>query len=114
MEAPMSENTDIPQAIITGQPWLEEIVERASLAKSIDRDGAAIALAKLLGRPVSPETVRRWPIPYKVVAGCARYEVSDLIAYARLQYVNAPRRMGGRRRVTEHASHSSKRDKFND
>jgi hypothetical protein len=96
----MSENSDAPQTVLTDQPWLEEIVQRAALAKTLDREGSARALGKLLGRPVSPETVRRWPIPYKVVASCARYEVSDLIAYARLQYVNAPRRMGGRRYVT--------------
>jgi hypothetical protein len=93
----MPDDTDIPQAVLIDQPWLEEIVERAALAKSVDREGAAIALRKLLGRSVSPETVRRWPIPYRVVAGCARYEVSDLIAYARLQYGSSPRRMGGRR-----------------
>jgi hypothetical protein len=98
----MSDISDATQAALTDQPWLREIVEHAALAKSIDREGAALALAKLLGRPISPETVRRWPIPYRVVAGCARYEVSDLIAYARLQYGTAPRRMGGRRyRVAE-------------
>ncbi|SRR6266498_4937462 len=78
------------------QLWLKKIVDAAALPKSIDRIGGAIALGKLLGRPVSPETLRRWPIPYKVIAGCARYEVGDLIAYAKLQYENAPRRMGGR------------------
>ena len=96
----MSNTNTSPEEALGKQPWLEEIVQRAALAKTLDREGSAIALGKLLGRPVSPETVRRWPIPYKVVASCARYEVSDLIAYARLQYVNAPRRMGGRRYVT--------------
>jgi hypothetical protein len=94
----MLDKTEAPRAALTDQPWLEEIVERAALAKTVDREGAAIALGKLLGRPVSPETVRRWPIPYKVVAGCARYELNELIAYAKSQYSNAPRRVGGRRR----------------
>jgi hypothetical protein len=78
------------------QPWLKEIVEAAGLPHSLDREGAAIVEGKLLGRPVSPETLRRWPIPYKVVAGYARYAVSDLIAYAKAQYENAPRRLGAR------------------
>src|SRR5580704_1831776 len=78
------------------QPWLKKIVGAAGLPSSLNREGGAIALGKLLGRPVSPETLRRWPIPYKVVAGCARYEVSDLIAFAKAQYENAPRRMGQR------------------
>jgi hypothetical protein len=78
------------------QPWLKEIVAAAGLPCSLDREGAAIAESQLLGRPVSPETLRRWPIPYKVVAGCARYEVSDLIAYAKAQIEDAPRRMGRR------------------
>jgi hypothetical protein len=81
---------------VSEQPWLKEILDAAGLPNSVDREGAALALGKLLGRPVSPETLRRWPIPYKVVAGCARYEVSELIAYAKAQYENAPRRIGQR------------------
>jgi hypothetical protein len=100
LEVLMSNNSRQPQEVLNSQPWLEEIIENATLAKTVDREGAAIALGKLLGRPVSPETVRRWPIPYKVVAACARYELSDVIAYAQLQYENAPRRMGRRSRVT--------------
>jgi hypothetical protein len=93
----MSNTNTLSEEALGKQPWLEELLERAALAKSVDREGAAIALASLLGRPISPETVRRWPIPYKVVAGCARYELNDLISYVRVQYDNAPRRMGGRR-----------------
>ena len=78
------------------QPWLKEILGAAALPSSVDREGAALAFGKLLGRPVSPETLRRWPIHYKVVAGCARYEVSELIGYAKAQYENAPRRIGRR------------------
>lgn len=78
------------------QPWLKEILGAAGLPNSLDREGSALALGQLLGRPVSPETLRRWPIPYKVVAGCARYEVSELIAHAKAQYKNAPRRIGRR------------------
>jgi hypothetical protein len=92
----MSNNADATPLTLSEQSWLKEIVDSAALPSSLDREGAALALETLLGRPVSPETLRRWPIPYKLVAGCARYEVSDLIAHAKLQYENAPRRMGGR------------------
>ncbi len=78
------------------QPWLDELAERAGLAGFVDREGAALVLGKLLGRPISTETVRRWPIPYVVVAGCSRYEIKGLIEYARRQYDQAPRRIGGR------------------
>jgi hypothetical protein len=92
----MYDDVDTFSLPLDEQPWLKEIVGAPGLPNSLDREGGAIALGKLLGRPVSPETVRRWPIPYKVVAGCARYAVSDLIAYAKAQYENAPRRMGRR------------------
>jgi hypothetical protein len=45
------------------QSWLNLIVRTAGLPDSLDREGAAITLGKLLGRPVSPQTLRRWPIP---------------------------------------------------
>ncbi len=95
----MYDVVDVLPPALDEQPWLKEIIGAAGLPDSLDREGGAIALGKLLGRPVSPETLRRWPIPYKVVAGCARYAVSDLIAYAKVQYENAPRRMGRRRRL---------------
>jgi len=92
----MSNQVDAAPLTLSEQPWLREIVDIAALPSSLDREGAALALAALLGRPISPETLRRWPVPYRVIAGCARYQVSDLIAHAKFQYENAPRRMGGR------------------
>jgi hypothetical protein len=83
-------------AISTDRNWLDELAERAGLAGFTDREGAAIVLGKLFGRPISTETVRRWPIPYVLVAGCARYEIKDLVEFAKHQYEQAPRRMGGR------------------
>jgi hypothetical protein len=91
----MYDNDDLPLAL-GKQPWLKAIVDAAGLPNSVDREGAALAYGELVGRPVSPETLRRLPIPYKVIAGCARYEVSELIAHAKAQYENAPRRMGRR------------------
>jgi hypothetical protein len=83
-------------AIPSEQNWLNELAERAGLAGFIDREGATIVLGKLFGRPISTETLRRWPIPYVLVAGCARYEIKDLVEFARHKYEQAPRRMGGR------------------
>jgi hypothetical protein len=84
-------------ATSTHQHWLDELAERTGFAGFVDREGAAIVLGKLFGRPISTETVRRWPIAYVVVAGCARYEIKDLIEYVRQQYERAPRRIGSRR-----------------
>ena len=92
----MSDDVDAVPPALDEQPWLKQIIGAAGLPDSLDREGSALVLGKLLGRPVSSETLRRWPIPYKVVAGCARYEVSDLVAHAKSQYANAPRRMGRR------------------
>lgn len=92
----MHDEVDGLPLALSEQPWLKEILGAAALPNSVDREGGALVLGNLLGRPLSPETLRRWPIPYKVVAGCARYEVSDLIAHAKAQYENAPRRIGRR------------------
>jgi len=69
--------------ITAGNPqrWLDELAEQAALAGFVDREGAAIVPGRLFGRPISTETVRRWPIPYVVVAGCSRYDIKDLVEY---------------------------------
>jgi hypothetical protein len=102
----MYNDVDGPSLGLSEQPWLKEIIKTARLPASLDREGAALAMGQLLGRPVSSETLRRWQIPYKIVAGCARYEVSELIAHAKALYENAPRRMGRRGpRATVATSH---------
>jgi hypothetical protein len=70
--------------------WLDDIVEQSGIPRTADREGAALVLSGLYGRPVSPETVRRWPIPYKVIAGLAQYEIHDLIAHAKKVIDEAP------------------------
>ena len=82
---------------MSGIPWLHAIAARANLPKTADREGAALILTELLGRPVAPETLRRWPIPYKIVANFAQYEIDGLIDFARRAYEEAPRRLGARR-----------------
>lgn len=100
------DDVDVLPPALDEQPWLKEIIGAAGLPDRVDREGAAMVLGRLIGRPVSPETIRRWPIPYKVIAGCASYEVRDLIAHARAQYENAPRRIGQRSLVRHDASPS--------
>jgi hypothetical protein len=78
----------------TGVRWLDQIVAKADLPKTVDREGAALVLGQLLGDIPSTHTVRRWPIPYKVVGRSARYGVDDLVAYARKRLEETPRRMG--------------------
>jgi hypothetical protein len=79
---------------ITRIGWLDAIVEQSGVPKTADREGAAFILSGLLGRPVSPESVRRWPIPYKVIAGLAQYEIPDLISHAKKVIDEAPVRCG--------------------
>jgi hypothetical protein len=77
----------------TGIRWLDAIVEEANLPKTVDREGAALVLSRLLGVYVTKNTVRRWPLPYKVVGRYARYEVDDLIKYARKRLEETPTRL---------------------
>ena len=85
---------------MSGVPWLDAIVDEAKLPKAVDRGAAALILSLMLKRPVAAETLRRWPIKYKLVAGGALYAPDDLIAYARKAYDEAPLRRGGRQAET--------------
>jgi hypothetical protein len=79
---------------MSGIPWVDAIVVRAELPEAVDREAAALVLSRMLKRPVAAETLRRWPIPYKLVAGGALYAPDDLIAFARKAYEEAPPRRG--------------------
>jgi hypothetical protein len=85
----------------TGVIWLDKIVEQANFAPTVDREGAALVLSQLLGFTPSKHTVRSWPIPYRVVGKYARYQVSDLIEYARRRFAEAPVRTGPKQTVAE-------------
>jgi hypothetical protein len=90
----------------TGIRWVDAIVDKAGLPEAVDRESAALVMARLLRRPVAAETIRRWPVPYKLVAGTALYDPADLIAHARRAYAEAPPRRGsgGRSRTTTDAA----------
>ena len=76
----------------TGVDWLDEIVDRANLPLRLDRGAAAITLGRLLGDVVSVNTLRRWPIPYKLIGRSARYQADDLIAFAHKRIAETPLR----------------------
>jgi hypothetical protein len=80
----------------TGISWIDDTVERADLPETADRESSALVLTRLLRRPVAAETLRRWPVPYRIVAGAAQYEIDDLISFARKAYNEAPLRWGAR------------------
>jgi hypothetical protein len=81
----------------TGIAWVDRVVEEANFPPTTDREGAALILGQLLGFTPSPHTVRSWEIPYKVVGKYARYQVNDLIEYARARIKSTPVRTGPKR-----------------
>jgi hypothetical protein len=91
----------------SGIPWLDDIVDRAALPEAVDRGAAALVLARMLKRPVAAETLRRWPIPYKLVAGGALYAPDDLIAFARKAYEEAPPRRGSGRSASRRPTNAA-------
>jgi hypothetical protein len=74
----------------TGVHWLDEIVEQANLPQQVNRDTAALIYGKLIGKPVSKNTLRRLPIPYKLVDRDSSYEVANIVAAARKRLDEAP------------------------
>jgi hypothetical protein len=92
----------------TGVHWLDEIVEQANLPQRVNRDTAALIYGKLIGEPVSKNTLRRLPIPYKLVDRDSSYEVANIVAAARKRLDEAPVRcpLSGRPRPTRPAPKS--------
>jgi hypothetical protein len=68
-------------------------VERPS---TVDTDGVCEIVEELEGKKPSPETVRRWPIEYRLVGGVRIYEVPRVIAHVRQRYEQAPVRVAAR------------------
>jgi hypothetical protein len=59
------------------------------------RPEAAARLSKLLGVPVAPKTLERWPVPYLKIGRATSYTDTDLDAYAERVLAAAPRQMSG-------------------
>jgi hypothetical protein len=73
----------------TGVPWLDDIVIEANIPLRLDRESAAIVISKLLSEAVSTNTLRRWPVRYRLEGGRVRYRVEDLVEFVRKR-IDAP------------------------
>jgi hypothetical protein len=62
------------------------------MRERLRRSDAADYVQEQLGRPVSPNKLRVWPIPYKLDGRDAIYEVSDLDLFIRERLAAAPKR----------------------
>ena len=65
---------------------------------TVDTRGVCEIVEALEGQRPSSETVRRWPIRYRVVGRVRRYEVDDVIAHVRQRYEHSPVRVAARSR----------------
>ena len=65
---------------------------------TVDTEGACDIVEELEGQRPAQETVRRWPLRYKLIGRVRRYEVDDVIAHVRQRYERAPVRVATRSR----------------
>jgi hypothetical protein len=63
---------------------------------TVDTEGACDIVEELEGQRPAQETVRRWPLRYKLIGRVRRYEVDDVIAHVRQRYERAPVRIAAR------------------
>jgi hypothetical protein len=56
---------------------------------TVDTEGACDIVEELEGQRPAEETVRRWPLRYKLIGRVRRYEVDDVIAHVRQRYEQA-------------------------
>jgi hypothetical protein len=82
----------------TGIPWLDVIVEEAGVPAALDLEGAAMAHSEMTGIVVTPTTYRRKPVPYTILGRSRRYNVRDVVAYAKRCVEEAPVRNPAPRR----------------
>lgn len=76
----------------TGIAWLDEVVASSKFPKLVDTEGAGLILSQMFGFLPSPETIRRWPIPYRLVGKTRRYCVDDVLAFAHKRLEESPMR----------------------
>jgi hypothetical protein len=74
-------------------PDIAKKIAAAERPVTVDTEGACQIVEEIEGQRPSQETLRRWPIKYKLVGRMRRYEVDHVIEHARARYQNAPVRI---------------------
>jgi hypothetical protein len=83
---------------MTMTPDIAKKLADVELPATVDTEGLCDIVEKLEGWRPSEETVRRWPIPYKIVGRVRRYDVDRAIPHIRQRYEQAPVRVAARSR----------------
>jgi hypothetical protein len=80
-------------------PVIAQKIADAARPLTVDTEGACEIVEKIEGRKPSGETVRRWPIPYKLIGRTRVYEVDHVIGFSCARFDKAPiRRAAAQRR----------------
>jgi hypothetical protein len=74
-------------------PAIAKKIAAAERPVTVDTEGACQIVEEIEGHRPAEQTLRRWPIKYKLVGRMRRYEADDVIEYARARYQNAPVRV---------------------
>ena len=79
--------------------WRDKIAA-AAVPATVDTAGACKIVGEIEGREPSPNTLRRWPIPYRLPGRIRIYEIDAVIDHARQRFKQAPMRVaaGSQRR----------------
>ena len=80
----------------TSPQWRDKIA--AAVPATVDTREACRIVGEIEGREPSPETLRRWQIPYRLRGRTRTYEVDAVIAHARQRFEQAPIRRASRAR----------------
>ncbi len=73
--------------------WFDQLREDFGVPASVDLEGATMAHNAVSGDNLSPHTYRRRPVPYIILGRSRRYNVRDVVAYAKRCVEEAPVRI---------------------
>jgi hypothetical protein len=73
--------------------WFDRLREDSGVPASLDLDGATLAHNAVSGDNLSQHTYRRRPVPYIILGRSRRYNVRDVVAYAKRCVEEAPVRI---------------------
>jgi hypothetical protein len=80
-------------SVLTGIAWLDDLIEKAGVPASVDLEGATEAHNAVSGDNLASETYRRKPVPYRIQGRSRRYNIRDVVEYARRCVEEAPVRI---------------------